>query len=398
MKYAIYEENMPRLEKKLKRIENKCNKYGCHFTFKKVGEEFRTLKTKEGADYIARFIIIEAEGTAILNDWEFIASVEHTKEGNIITGISNVEVPKKYYTTKPVCEHCNTNRYRKYTYIVRNTKTHEFKQVGKSCLKDFTNGLSAEVIAQYISYFDTLIEGEAPYPGSRAKTYYNTYEYLLYVAETIRHFGYQKATYDNEGTGLKAANFYNVTYGRVQLLYDQQKLERLMRRVNFDVTNKETVTLVNNALSWIKMQEESSNYIHNLKTACSLEYFEKHFSLYASLFPAYEKAMKFEAKRKKQATEEEHSVYVGKIGDRITVLTDKITCLSSWETMFGTCFLYKIIGRDGNVYIWRTGKYLNGDIKNVRITGTVKGHDEYYNSKRTELTRCHVDIISEKAG
>ena len=34
-----------------------------------------------------------------------------------------------------------------------NEKTKEFKQVGKSCLKDFTRGLSAESIAYYYSFF-----------------------------------------------------------------------------------------------------------------------------------------------------------------------------------------------------------------------------------------------------
>lgn len=31
MKYAIYEGNLDRLEKKLKRIFNKCKAYGCDF-------------------------------------------------------------------------------------------------------------------------------------------------------------------------------------------------------------------------------------------------------------------------------------------------------------------------------------------------------------------------------
>lgn len=76
MAYSILEANMERLEKKLTRIQNKCKKFGCSFTYEKVGEEFKTLKDDRGVEYQAKFILIEAEGKAVLNDWMFIASVQ----------------------------------------------------------------------------------------------------------------------------------------------------------------------------------------------------------------------------------------------------------------------------------------------------------------------------------
>ena len=108
MKYAIYEGNIDRLEKKLKRISNKCKAYGCDFHYEQTGEEFRELKDEKGNKHTARFVLVEAEGTAIINDWEFIAELEHTENGNIITGVAGVEVPERYYTSKPMCEHCNS--------------------------------------------------------------------------------------------------------------------------------------------------------------------------------------------------------------------------------------------------------------------------------------------------
>lgn len=84
MVYSILEANMERLEKKLTRIQNKCKRFGCSFTYEKVGEEFKTLKDERGVEYKAKFILIEAEGKAVLNDWVFVASVQHTEKGNII--------------------------------------------------------------------------------------------------------------------------------------------------------------------------------------------------------------------------------------------------------------------------------------------------------------------------
>ena len=80
MEYAIYEGNMERLEKKLTRIFNKCKAYGCDFHYQQTGEVFKELKDENGKTYNARFVLVEAEGTAVINDWEFIAEVDHTEK------------------------------------------------------------------------------------------------------------------------------------------------------------------------------------------------------------------------------------------------------------------------------------------------------------------------------
>ena len=245
MKYAIYEGNLDRLEKKLKHIFNKCKAYGCDFHYEQTGEEFRELKDEKGNKYTACFVLVEAEGTAVINDWEFVAELEHTEKGNIITGVAGIEVPERYYTTTPVCEHCNSKRYRKNTYIVRNKTTGEFKQVGKSCLKDFTHGMSAEAVTQYMSLFDTLIEGETPEPGCSYQRYVNTKEYLSYVAETIRHFGYTRASDEGISTATRALDFYDAAHGRAITKEYLQDLLDKMRSVNFDIDSDLTVKLEN---------------------------------------------------------------------------------------------------------------------------------------------------------
>ena len=161
---------------------------------------------------MARFLLVEAEGTAVVNDWEFVASVEHTENGNVFSGILGIEVPSRYYNSKPICEHCNTNRFRKYTYIIRNKKTGEFRQVGKACLKDYTGGMSAEAVAQYISLFDSMIAGEAPDTGCRIEHYLDKEKYLQYAAETIRLFGYVKSgSEERQGTAVRALDYYEAS-------------------------------------------------------------------------------------------------------------------------------------------------------------------------------------------
>lgn len=200
MKYSIPESNMDKLTKRLVTIGNKCNKFGCTFSFEIIGEHYE--KQFDDAHVYTgdiKYIDVEVSGKAIINNWVFVATLEHTDKGNIVRAYDGQEVPQWAYTVEAKCDHCKTKHTRKDTYIVRNTETGEFKQVGRSCLKDFTNGLSAEMVAAYLSYLDTLEKSSIDFSSS--KPYYNVKEYLLYVAETVKHFGYlSKANAGYNGT------------------------------------------------------------------------------------------------------------------------------------------------------------------------------------------------------
>lgn len=392
MHFKIFEGNMELLEKKLKRIKNKCEKYGNEFHYEKIGEDYISKVNDEGVEETLKFIVVDVQGKAIVNNWKFIGTIDHTEKGNIIRKFSDEEVPERYYTTASVCEHCKSNRRRKNTFLIVNIETGDFKQVGKSCLKDFTNGMDAEYVASYISLFDSLIEGESI--GNLSSSSYHSYismkEALCYISETIRHFGYVKADGVNP-TKTMASDFYRIDKGHRWT--DSDVLKDEMEQVGFDAGSEYARNKTEDALSWILLQDESNNYMHNLKTVCSLEYIDyNQFGILASLFPAYDRYLEHEKKVQKEQEDNSKSDYVGKIGDRITIKVANFDVVTSWHTQFGWTGIYKIVDEDGNVYTWKTSSGIEEGTN--EIVATVKAHNEYRGNKQTEITRCRCKRMS----
>lgn len=392
MTYAIYEGNLDRLEKKLVTIQNKCSKYGCEFTYKQTGEEFRTITTEEGEKVTARFILVEAEGVAKVNGWEFVAVIEHNNPTNIIRSFrTEYNVPERYYTSEPICEHCNSKRKRKDTYLIRNTETGEFKQVGKSCLKDFTNGLDADAVARYISWFDELIKGEAPSGGSYSR-YYPIEEVMQLAVEAVNLYGYQKSisVYDAGYIGQQSTKEVVVD------VWGGDRWAKKHYEKGFNVNregNKEKAAAI---LSFVAGLENKFGYISSLKTLCSKEYCQgRDLGIVVSAVACYNREMEYQARkaqREAQQAKEQSALkneWFGTIGERVEVMQPECKLLTSWETDFGTTYLYKFITDNGLVFTWKTGKSI-GTGKKLKVVGTIKAHTEFRGLKQTELTRCKI--------
>ena len=387
MEYKIPEVNMEKLRDKLAKIERKCKKYGCEFSFTEKSTEYETVKDAEtGIEKTIAYVIVDVSGKSVINGWQFVAKIDHTEKGNIIQGFSDVEVPARFYNSDCFCEHCKRVRRRNNTFIVRKSETNEFKQVGKSCLLDYTHGLSAENVADYMSYFHAIEEAREISEFKYVPRYIERDEFLLFTAETIRCFGYEKGI-----TGEKSVDYRDAYYNNFSSLFREyyERLKREMEKVHFDINREDSKKLVSDALKWIEKQDETNNYMHNLKTACALDYVKpQNYNLLASLFPSFNRDLEYQKKKAEETKAEKSSEYVGKIKDRITVEIVNCKAVTSYYTDYGITIIYKMIDKNGNVFIWKTGKAI--DSESFTITGTVKEHKEFRDVKQTELTRCRV--------
>ena len=404
--YRILEDNMDRLQKKLTRIRTKCNKYGCDFVYNEIGEEFNeVVDPTTGCKSIQKFIVVECEGTAKVNGWRFAATLEHHDNGNIVRKlIDAVEIPEKYYTCSPECEHCHARRHRKDTYIIYNEDTDEFKQVGSSCLCDYTHGFDAEAAAAYIALFDELIEGESPMSGGYTSNYYAIEDVVKYAADLVEHLGYRSSSYEGgQTTKEMVLDALHYDSGKISSLFADE-VEKYRAKFNPDYNSEELIQYAQDAIQWVRDCEESNSYMHNLKVLVDDEYITyKNFGYAVSIVPTYNRHIQKQvelAERAKKHEAEVSSEYFGSVKDRIT-LTDEniktIECVTSWYNDFGITLLYKIIDTEGHVFMWAssTGIRDDEDLEVTSITGTIKAHEEYKGVKQTWLTRCRVTYNKE---
>jgi len=379
--YKIPEENLELLQKKVKQISNKATKLiGSLITLTITGEEFiQDEKTKE----YNKLIIIDIEGEAPhYNGWEFVATLQHNFENGNIIKSAGQNVPEEYRTVPIKCDHCGINRFRKDTYVVKN-ENNEYKQVGSGCLKDFFNGRDPHQIAKYAELLfnmDTYVGGYTT--PSQPTKYIDIKDFLNITNQLIQKFGYissKKAEQIAEENGFRPMTTAQEAYDNIYGVYYKGK--------EIIYPNKENEEIATEALQWIKNQSANNNYMHNLITICSSDFIDhRSIGIAASLIPAYYRAT-HEIKEKKITSE-----YIGNPNEKIEIKAI-LQKMFSYDTKFGTTYIYKFTDENGNILVWKTSPKDFEEEKEYKIKGTIKEHEEYRGEKQTQLTRCKVESI-----
>lgn len=393
--YTIWEGNMEKLRAKCETIRKKCAKNGCTFVYREVGEQFEEYE-ENGVKFSRRFILVEVEGTAIVNGWQFLATIQHLSGGKVITKAdADIEIPNKFYSMDPICEHCNSKRARKDTYIVYNQETKEYKMVGKSCLREYTNGLSAELVASYFSYFEALEDAENYFPAgySSGQKYYDVRELLEVAVETVKHFGYVPSNCEGYTTKARCTDyFYYLVDGWAMTPAVKEKIKLDLAACKFNHKSDSVKSTAQDIMNFITNHEADSEYIRNLQAIVASHFVSaRNFGLLISAVKAYdrevEKQKRDAAKKAEQTKLANSSTFQGAIGQKLTFVAESVKCLSCIDGMYGYQYFWQMTDAAGNVYTWSTGSSLDPE-KKYTVTGTVKKHEAYRGVQQTQLTRC----------
>lgn len=394
MLYAIPEQNIERLRNKIDKIQKKCAKYGCEFHYEEVSDyvETKTVHDVEtGSDYTftTKYINVEVEGVARIGNWSFAGVIDHLDHGNIINLVSDTfKAPERYLKCSPKCEHCNKIRSRKNTFLVYNEATEEYKQVGRTCLKDYT-GLDAEICARMETFFDSIKKDEevdiARFYSNTNFRYYDVVDVLLHAKHLVDRDGYKKSLYYED---LEWFPEYTSTKEDVFKWFGSKEWDEY-------TPCDEDVQYVEELINYFKQIDirKTDDFLLKLNIICSEEFVaSKHIGLLVSALPAYYRVLqdaKREEERSKQEALDSLSKFVGSVGDRVEVKCATFKTVYSFDTQYGTCWIYRFTDDDNNVYTWTSSNAIEDD-EVIAIKGTIKEHKEYKGVKQTVLTRCRV--------
>lgn len=334
-----------------------------------------------------------------IEGWTFITTIDHQSGGNILRSVPNigVEIPEKYRTVGPLCDHCNKIRGRRDTYLLRCDADGAFKQIGKQCVRDFIGYPVEQFLAMAQCYSEAVpSDSDSDYDGGGGnRSYIPVKAYLAHVSACIRAYGWcsrKESSNRDDATPTSFAAFTNMFTKRSPSFTPVELIEQ-------------DFLTANDALEWAKAINPRSDFDHNMQVLANVQTIEhRNSGIVAYFIPAMLKAkeIEFEKIARKASLGLSESQHVGAIGDKLKNISAVLYGYKPIEGAYGTTYIYKFRGDDGNVYTWFSsqgveglGSYAATHRQPVILNGTVKSHDEYEGVKNTKLTRCKVLIVED---
>jgi len=385
MKYTVPEYRVASLKKRLETL-NKKALVNCVdpvvFSFSPVRNDIHERwddEAKKSVEYTVPVVDVEINLDTFkpIKGYTFLASIEHSPNGNIIVkNLPDVEVPEHFRTSGSSCDHCGTDRFRKNTYIVYNDETGEFLQVGSTCIKDFL-GFNVSLIAsrfEFLHILDGMTNGSDF--TAKATPVINLPRFLMTAISFVNRLGYVSAKVANEDETKSPT-------GRdTWIALTSFKPTSFEQEILGSITN-ETLEKANTIIEWIKTQDINKDYFYNLNVVIKNGYVtSRTANLTASMVAVYYKAMEDKKENTKRITSE----HIGEIDGRM-VLEVEVLNVYPMETRFGRGYIYRMVTPEGNIVTWFTSTDKLEVGKNYRGLVRVKKHDQYKDIKQTVITR-----------
>lgn len=386
----IPKEALPKLQHELDKLNRRAAKLNVPPVKVDILKTYnKTIKSDSGIDQDIPFIHVSIEGEPIqIEGYDFIAVIQHKGAGNVIRplpGYENENLSEFREADPNYCDHCKTNRKRNDTFLVRDQKTGEVRQVGRTCLKDFLHNADPKSILFWASLKDkvyNLIGDEDRWMGS-GKWTPTPHTVMRAAIPLIDKYGY--TSYSSGGT-TTSDMVKSVVFGSTDP--DTKKWVDVVR----DSDQADVADKIEKVMNWINSKDESelqnNQYYSNMKVLLnsnSAEY--RDVGIIASSYFAYNKAIGREEKQKK-SMENKSNEWVGTPGDKIGPVEVKVVMTKYISGYYGDIQLAKMEDEDGNSYTWFNSSRNEMEKDGIyTIKGTIKSHDEFKGRKSTVLTR-----------
>lgn len=192
----------PEIDKVIARIQKKAAIYGKLFSVEEGDVHFekrRCFADDFGVAYEIGTEFVEVYDLTIESEivkrdgFEIVARIEHLEGGNIVQMFSEDGDPSWSHIL-PCCEHCRSKRKRNVTFMVKGADG--FKQIGRSCLKDYS-GIDPQRIGILNELRDLILKDSIDrfdFDSHRDAIAYECKQVLAISLMMVDQFGYTKSS------------------------------------------------------------------------------------------------------------------------------------------------------------------------------------------------------------
>lgn len=341
----------------------------------------RTYRTHGGEGFEVTEIVYKVRITGEApryNGWSLLATLDWDPHAGLVVrtapGVTSVD---RGDLREGWCDHCQTTRHRKNTYLVGNDDGRQV-QVGSTCLRDFLGWDGRPV---FICPDDVAEEiGFGSFGGGPRS--FTVLTVLATAWAVIKHHGYVRsretgATVQVVGALLDPRNEYDRKAVREYAPYiqDAAAMGELIR-------------------DFILSDEFSGHgeYVINLKAVAGAHLVTgRNLGLLVSAPQAWAKTQErtLIRERERAALVNEH---YGTVKQRVELRVRITSVRAGNDNGFGAPAIYTLVSEDGHVFKWFSSQWALGETPTgeeyLALRGTVKAHGEWQGQKETVLTRC----------
>lgn len=393
--YFVTTAGLPKLRDQFARIARRAAKLGMTPPTLVERTTFDEVRTKRDQfDRLVKYLIARTVCTVEgfspkLHGWSLLAAIEHVENETMIHTFDATADLTAFRGANNVCEHCNTNRRRQSTFVMRH-EDGTVKQIGRNCLVDFIGSpdacrqfaAAAEMLASALDACSEDEDGEGGYGGSGVAKRWPLVDFLAWTWAAVREFGWMSKSKCNDGDVPTSTRVV------IQLAGVPSKLPRIPDPTEVDTQRAEET------IAFIESSTEQSEFLENLRVICRLgSVREKHSGLAAAMVAVFDR----ELTKRAAAAAKLPSAFVGTVGERI-ITTLTLTRVHYLEGDYGVRTIARFNDASGNDLVWfASGQpdWLHNDKgdaligESFEVKATIKEHkvDKYTSRDTTTLAR-----------
>jgi len=369
--FYLLPEYVGRLESRIAPLNKRADKLGLTRIQMVVTDDYIQVIDSQAKKFRVNLL----SAPVVISGWRVVGVISILDNGEaLLTG----NVPEEYRNHANTCDHCGQNRARKVTVLLQDGEGN-LKQVGRACLKDFTDTTNPEKLADW--YQDILEieieddEGSEFEGGGTRVTHFDTLRVLAVAAAVIR--------IDSRYVPTSAVN------DSVPSISTAYKVRSIVEgKGTFEVTEEDS-SKASRVIVWGRGKTGESGYLGNVAAALAgpvLEY--RTFGIAVSAVAAYYRSEREAADDIRRA--ENPSVHFGTVGRRESFRL-KPVFRTVTENDYGYKTVLAFVDTAGNRATW----FASGIVDSPEVDSegfatckaTVKSHGEYKGELQTIISR-----------